>query len=876
MASRVGHYLLFDTLGTGTFAKVKRAVDEKTGEEVAMKIMEKESIASMHMTANVRREIAIMKALTHDNIVRLRQVLASPQRLYLVMDFVQGGELFTKIHRDGALTENEGRHYFRQLVAGVAYCHSRGVVHRDLKPENLLLDSRTSQLKIADFGLSGLSQMAAGVDGEQLLHTQCGSPNYCAPEILEPSSSRSGYNGALVDTWSVGVILYVLLAGRLPFYDPDPRRLYEAIATSVVQFPASFPEGAADIVRRLLVKEPTGRMSLEDVQKHPWFLVGLEQPSRRRQRRSRPQASSGSSSSSSTSTTSTATVETIGDEAVQAMPPRSSLPTSTLGTSSRRLSDVDPPEAPARDAELAGRAVVHTEVKPPRPMPEADSPEEVTVLARRNGWGDTYPRERRSSSPTRRDGQFVPSMGAGMNGTTAKTDGESGGALRSSDTHSSSSDGPVPAFEDKDLVETPDADQRKVPEDATGSISSNPASPSVERLAGQAPLSRSHSAGAISPAASRNKSNVRGPPVTRLAGRPPRPSDSPLVPIRDLDYTSPEGPTLSVVDDAELDREENELRGQGNTRPVRAASGGSLVDGASDRFSVAPSTDFDREVSMFSDALASSVISGTTPRPSPPTRAALPVTSVGSTQFGNRFASGDTFPRDSAVTSHEPSSRVGEWRDSIGSGSGSGDTYRSGPRTQASPGVAKRADGRVVPALPSLGGGAVVPSSSGQTAPPSLAELSQQGRLSVGGTGQSVAWAQDDSRRGRAGVRSLLGLTGSNEPPSFVTALPARECLRTIGTILSDMRLTVFLKKNQNKMKCQVGLLRGLPMWASICYVESGGSELNSVVFKRAREDHSRFDHVYLVKLCNSVHTQYRHAVEMSAVRAAEAARDQL
>ncbi|GAB0492594.1 hypothetical protein MMPV_003862 [Pyropia vietnamensis] len=555
-----------------------------------MKIMEKESIASMHMTANVRREIAIMKALTHDNIVRLRQVLASPQRLYLVMDFVQGGELFTKIHRDGALTENEGRHYFRQLVAGVAYCHSRGVVHRDLKPENLLLDSRTSQLKIADFGLSGLSQMAAGIEGEQLLHTQCGSPNYCAPEILEPSSSRSGYNGALVDTWSVGVILYVLLAGRLPFYDPDPRRLYEAIATSVVQFPANFPEGAADIVRH---------------------------------------------------------------------------------------------------------------------------------------------------------------------------------------------------------------------------------------------------------------------------------------------YTSPDGPTLSVVDDVELDREENDLRNHGNARPVRAASGGSVTDGAPGRFVAAHSTDFDGEVSMFSDALASSVISGPSSRPTPSTRGALPVASIASTQFGNKFASGDAVPRDSAVTSNEPSSRGGEWRDS--SRSGSGEVYRPGPRSlhPASPGMAKRAEGRVVPAPPSLGAGGLGSTSSGRTTPPSLAELSHQGRLSVGGTGQSVAWAQDDGRRGRAGVRSLLGLTSCSEPPSFSTSLPARECLRTIGTILSDMHLTVFLKKNQNKMKCQVGLLRGLPMWASICYVESGGSELNSVVFKRAREDHSRFDHMYLERLCNSVHIQYRHAVEMSTVRAAEAARDQ-
>lgn len=742
-----------------------------------------------------------------------------------------------------------------------------------LQPENLLLDSRTAQLKIADFGLSGLSQMAAGIEGEQLLHTQCGSPNYCAPEILEPSSSRSGYNGALVDTWSVGVILYVLLAGRLPFYHTDPRRLYEAIATSVVQFPANFPEGAADIVRRLLVKEPSGRMSLEDVQRHPWYLVGLEQPSRRRQRRSRPQPSSGSSHS----TASTPTIESVGDETVQAMPPRSSLPTSTLSSSTRRLDEVDPSGSPSTDTASGGRVTHDAGANPPRPVPESDSPEEVTVLARRDGWGDTYLRERRSSSPSGRGVYFVSKMDAGVNGVSSKTDTESDGAARSGRTHSSSSDGPVAAFDDKDLVDASDADQQKVPGDATGSTSSTPASPLVERLAGRPHLSRSHSAGAVSPAATRPAVNVRGPPgTTRLAGKPPRPGDnSPLVPIRDLDYASPDGPTLSVVDDEELDREENELRFQSNNRPVRAASGGSVTDGASGRLSVAPSADFDREVSMFSDALASSVISGPSSRPAPPTRGALPVASIGSTQFGNKFASGDAIPRDSAVTSNEPSSRGGDWRDSIGSGSG--DTYRLGPRSvhPASPGMAKRAEGRVVPAPPSLGAGGLASASSGRTTPPSLAELSHQGRLSVGGTGQSVAWAQDESRRGRAGVRSLLGLTGCSEPPSFSTALPARECLRTIGTILSDMRLTVFLKKNQNKMKCQVGLLRGLPMWASICYVESGGSELNSVVFKRAREDHSRFDHVYLVKLRNSVHTQYRHAVEMSAVRAAEAARDQ-
>uniref|UniRef100_A0A7S0G6F0 non-specific serine/threonine protein kinase n=1 Tax=Rhodosorus marinus TaxID=101924 RepID=A0A7S0G6F0_9RHOD len=136
MTSRVGKYLFFETLGTGSFGKVKLGVHEETGDRVAIKIMDKGDIKAHEMAANVRREIAIMKALEHRNIVNLRQVLTSANKLYIVMDLVTGGELFTKIYKHGALPEPLARKYFQELVDGVSYCHSKGVYHRDLKPEN--------------------------------------------------------------------------------------------------------------------------------------------------------------------------------------------------------------------------------------------------------------------------------------------------------------------------------------------------------------------------------------------------------------------------------------------------------------------------------------------------------------------------------------------------------------------------------------------------------------------------------------------------------------------------------------------------------------------------------------------------------------------
>lgn len=253
--------------------RVKLGVHEETGEQVAVKIMDKSDIRAQEMTMNVRREIAIMKALKHRNIVNLRQVLTSSSKLYIVMDLVTGGELFTKILNEGRLEENVARRYFQQLVDGIDYCHRRGVCHRDLKPENLLIDETTGELKITDFGLSA---MKGASTTEELLHTQCGSPNYCAPEII--ARHRQGYNGAKVDAWSCGIILFALLAGFLPFYDENTKVLYRMIQRDDVKFPRKFPAEAKDLVLRLLHKEPEKRFTLADVKKHPWFAVGYNGP----------------------------------------------------------------------------------------------------------------------------------------------------------------------------------------------------------------------------------------------------------------------------------------------------------------------------------------------------------------------------------------------------------------------------------------------------------------------------------------------------------------------------------------------------------------------------------------------------------------------
>ncbi|XP_027332806.1 CBL-interacting serine/threonine-protein kinase 24 isoform X2 [Abrus precatorius] len=228
---KIGKYEVGRTIGEGTFAKVKFAINSETGESVAIKVMAKTTILKHKMVEQIKREISIMKIVRHPNIVRLHEVLAGQTKIYIILEFVMGGELYDKIVQQGKLSENESRRYFQQLVDAVAHCHRKGVYHRDLKPENLLLDAY-GNLKVSDFGLSALTKQ-----GVRLLYTTCGTPNYVAPEVL----NDQGYDGAAADVWSCGVILYVLMAGYLPFEEPDLPTLY----------------------RR--------RVKIEQIRKDPWF-----------------------------------------------------------------------------------------------------------------------------------------------------------------------------------------------------------------------------------------------------------------------------------------------------------------------------------------------------------------------------------------------------------------------------------------------------------------------------------------------------------------------------------------------------------------------------------------------------------------------------
>eukprot|EP01094_Clydonella_sp_ATCC50884_P010722 TRINITY_DN20561_c0_g1_i1.p1 TRINITY_DN20561_c0_g1~~TRINITY_DN20561_c0_g1_i1.p1 ORF type:complete len:530 (-),score=136.55 TRINITY_DN20561_c0_g1_i1:306-1895(-) len=266
------HYHFLAELGAGTFATVKCAVHNKTGDRVAVKVVNKEKHGDEKSRAALKREVRILQSLQHPNITAIKDVFENDKYLFMVLELCTGGDLFDSVSKRGCFTEAEARDVVRQVLRALEYLHQRGIAHRDLKPENLLFADMSpgSCVKLTDFGLAQISRGP--------MKTMCGTPQYVAPEVLLGSSGSSGY-GVQVDMWALGVITYVLLSGGLPFSeDRTDRGLYSQIQLGAFSFE---PEEdwvevsleAKDFINRLIEVRPHKRMDVRTALKHTWMNV---------------------------------------------------------------------------------------------------------------------------------------------------------------------------------------------------------------------------------------------------------------------------------------------------------------------------------------------------------------------------------------------------------------------------------------------------------------------------------------------------------------------------------------------------------------------------------------------------------------------------
>ncbi|KAK6912508.1 Protein kinase domain [Dillenia turbinata] len=256
-------------LGQGTFAKVFYGKLLNSGDSVAIKVINKDRVRKEGMMDQIQREISVMRLVRHPNVVEIKEVMATKTKIFVIMEYVKGGELFKKVSK-GRLKEDQARKYFQQIISAVDFCHSRGVFHRDLKPENILLDENEN-IKISDFGLSALPEHLRH-DG--LLHTWCGTPAYVAPEVLR----RKGYDGSKADIWSCGVILFVLLAGFLPFRDENIMDMYRKVFRAEFECPPWFSSESKRLISKLLVVDPCKRITIPAIMRVPWFVKGFTRP----------------------------------------------------------------------------------------------------------------------------------------------------------------------------------------------------------------------------------------------------------------------------------------------------------------------------------------------------------------------------------------------------------------------------------------------------------------------------------------------------------------------------------------------------------------------------------------------------------------------
>ena len=251
----IGDYVVKKTLGTGTFSIVKLGIHRITHKKVAIKILDKNKIESNDDLERIIREMQILIEMDHPNVIKVFKIYEEEANFSIIMEYCEKGELFNYILKKQKLSEEESSYYFYQIINGIEYIHSKGIAHRDLKPENLLISDKNI-LKIIDFGLSNF------YNGQQRLKTPCGSPCYASPEMVKGKK----YDGFNIDIWAIGVILFAMLCGYLPFEDDenDNDLLFSQIIQNKIEYPPFLSKISLDILKRILVSDPQKRITLKE------------------------------------------------------------------------------------------------------------------------------------------------------------------------------------------------------------------------------------------------------------------------------------------------------------------------------------------------------------------------------------------------------------------------------------------------------------------------------------------------------------------------------------------------------------------------------------------------------------------------------------
>ena len=259
-------FIIKEKLGEGTFGKVRLGINRQTEEEVAIKILDKKKIIKEKDKIRIDKELKILKTLRHPNIVHLYSDIQTGSYIYIIMEYIKGIELLHYISSNKRLSEEEACFYFRQIISAIEYLHKLKIAHRDIKPENMIIENETKTIKLVDFGLSSYYNTKS-----EMLSSACGSPSYAAPEMLYGKK----YSASPVDIWSCGIVLYAMICGYLPFEDLDFDILYKKIKEGKFKIPLHVSPNAKDLIKNLLITNPKKRYTIEQIKKHKWFKLCL-------------------------------------------------------------------------------------------------------------------------------------------------------------------------------------------------------------------------------------------------------------------------------------------------------------------------------------------------------------------------------------------------------------------------------------------------------------------------------------------------------------------------------------------------------------------------------------------------------------------------